>query len=378
MKEVHESAVEKDCSHIAEIFGLCCDSSANLVETIVGNRPIHASKLVTEFFDRSSLLTESNIVNVLSCFRPVVIKTMAANPSLCHESSYKGQNAHAYIKMLKFIWQAAFSSLKRTLFAPKCLIIPEHTLAKAFAEIEHLYLYGESRYSPSDIRKSFDAFLKSLPDLATAIARYDYANPIGGICSITSSPETEGGRIFASMLLKRELERRREVLSPLDITDDIMAKIREIPLNARVVEIDKSSAKSFRDAMKDAGGRPKRSSRKAGYFSQSQVAQMFGAPCTAEMVANWEAKARGAKRGSNPPTTIIDKVCYHYSKELRIDQTPENMKILAAIVSDYQSRHAIKQNVKDKPKNVHAKNEETLARMQGVTQAESRKLHQNP
>lgn len=132
------------------------------------------------------------------------------------------------------------------------------------------------------------------------------------------------------------------------------------------------------EGLKNKGGRPKKSEHRTGYITQGEVAMMFGPPCTAGKVANWEAKARGAKRGSNPPTAIIKGERFYYSEDLRINRTARNMEILAAIVSDYQSRHAIKQNVKDKPKNVHAKNEETLARMQGVAQAESRKLHQNP
>lgn len=376
MKGNRESTLEKDCAHIAELFGLCCDSSANLVETIVGNRPIHESKLAVEFFDRSSLLTEANIVNVLSCFRPVVIKTMATNPSLCHESTYKGENAHTYIKMIKFIWQAAFSSLKRTLFAPKCLIVSEHALAKAFTEIEHLYLHGESRYSPSDIKKSFDAFLKSLPDLATAIARHDYANPLGDISSITSSPKTESGRMVAAMLLKRELDRRSGVLSPLDITDDIMAKMRETPLATRVVELDKSAAKSFRDTMKDPGGRPSKTHGGAKVMTQKEMAVAFGEPCNAQMVANWEARAAGKKRGANPPDAIYKDEKIIYTSELRLNPTPDNKNRLSALIVEFQSRHRLKDDVGRKA--LHMKSPETLARMQGVIQKETRKLHQNP
>lgn len=132
------------------------------------------------------------------------------------------------------------------------------------------------------------------------------------------------------------------------------------------------------EKLTDKGGRPKKSEYKTGYLTQGEVAAMFGPPCTAEKVANWEAKARGAKRGSNPPTAIVNGERYHYSEDLRINRTAENMKTLAAIILDYKSRQAIKQNAKDKPKKVHAKSEETLARMRGIAQEESRKLHQNP
>ena len=130
------------------------------------------------------------------------------------------------------------------------------------------------------------------------------------------------------------------------------------------------------EALKSRGGRPRNSDRAAGAFTQAQIAGMFGAPCTVEKVANWEAKARGAKRGSNPPTATIDGVIHSYSQKLRENPTAENMTILAAIVRDYKSRVAVKQRLKDAPTIVHAKNEETSARMRGVVQEASRRLHQ--
>ena len=130
------------------------------------------------------------------------------------------------------------------------------------------------------------------------------------------------------------------------------------------------------EALKNRGGRPKNSERAAGSFTQVQIAAMFGAPCTAEKVANWEAKARGAKRGSNPPAATVDGVLHSYSQKLRENPTAENMAILAAIVRDYKSRVAVKQRLKDEPPIVHAKSEETSARMRGVPQEESRRLHQ--
>ena len=130
------------------------------------------------------------------------------------------------------------------------------------------------------------------------------------------------------------------------------------------------------EALKNRGGRPKNSERAAGSFTQVQIAAMFGAPCTAEKVANWEAKARGAKRGSNPPAATVDGVLHSYSQKLRENPTAENMAILAAIVRDYKSRVAVKQRLKDAPPIVHAKSEETSARMRGVPQEESRRLHQ--
>lgn len=190
---------EKDCALTAEVFGLCCKICEDLLVSIVGNSPgkyfVAAKESV---FDRSSLLSEINVENALQCFKLVILKTIAKHPDLCKESRFEGHDALFYIKGLGVLWQTTFSALKRTLAAPKCLIVSEHAMAKALAEIEHLYLYGERRYSCKDVREAFQDFLKTLPDLATALAQHDYRNPFGGVGS-----RSVRGKCMLSVLSKK-------------------------------------------------------------------------------------------------------------------------------------------------------------------------------
>ena len=191
-KQNVDRQTEKDCALVAELFGLCCNRCEDLLVSIVGNCPVGCFVGVKEsIFDRSALLTEATVEDALSCFKLVVLKTLAKNPSLSQKSRFNGHDALVYIKGLKILWQTTFSSLKRTLTAPKCLIVSEHAMAKALAEIEYLYRNGEKRYSCEDVRDAFEIFLKTLPDLATALAQYDYKNPIGGVGSRTVCSEWE-------------------------------------------------------------------------------------------------------------------------------------------------------------------------------------------
>ena len=183
-KQCIQRQKEKDCALVAELFGLCCNRCEDMLVSIVGNRPVGCFVGVRErLFDRSALLTEATVEDALSCFRPVVLKTIANNLSLSQASRFNGHDALFYLKGMEVLWQTAFSALKRTLTAPKCLIVSEHAMVKALAEIEYLYRNGEKRYSCEDVRESFQTFLKTLPDLATALAQYDYKNPFGGIGS---------------------------------------------------------------------------------------------------------------------------------------------------------------------------------------------------
>ncbi len=200
-KQGNDRQTKKDCALIAELFGLCCNRCEDMLVSIVGNSPVGCFVGVRErLFDRSALLTEATVEDALSCFRPVVLKTIAKNLLLSHASRFNGHDALFYIKGLEVLWQTAFSALKRTLTAPKCLIVSEHAMVKALAEIEYLYRNGEKRYSCEDVRESFQTFLKTLPDLATALAQYDYKNPFGGIGSraVRGEWEREGTAKTAS------------------------------------------------------------------------------------------------------------------------------------------------------------------------------------
>lgn len=183
-KRCANSQAKKDSSLIAELFGLCCKRCEDILVSIIGNEPsggVFAAK--NSLFDRSSLLNETTISDALSCFRPAVLRCLANNPKAVRKSTFDGHDSLFYLKGLQILWQTAFSALKRTLSAPKCLIVAEQAVANALSKIEHLYLHGARRYSIEDISKSFQAFLDSLPDLAAAIAQHDYSDPTGGIGS---------------------------------------------------------------------------------------------------------------------------------------------------------------------------------------------------
>lgn len=191
-RQKKDKQAERDCALVAELFGLCCNRCEDMLGSIVGNMPVGWFVGVRKrLFDRSALLTEATVEDALSCFRPVVLKTIANNLSLSQASRFNGHDALFYIKGLEVLWQTAFSALKRTLTAPKCLIVSEHAMVKALVEIEYLYRNGEKRYSCEDVRESFQTFLKTLPDLATALAQYDYKNPLGGIGSRAVRGERE-------------------------------------------------------------------------------------------------------------------------------------------------------------------------------------------
>jgi hypothetical protein len=104
-RQKKEKQAEKDCALVAELFGLCCNRCEDMLVSIVGNRPVGCFVGVRErLFDRSALLTEATVEDVLSCFRPVVLKTIANNLSLSQASRFKGHDALFYIKGLEVLW----------------------------------------------------------------------------------------------------------------------------------------------------------------------------------------------------------------------------------------------------------------------------------
>lgn len=138
----------------------------------------------------------------------------------------------------------------------------------------------------------------------------------------------------------------------------------EKPIDVNVVSVAPSAGKSLRAAMKDPGGRPKKTNGGSKIMTQAEMAEAFGAPCNEEMVANWEARAAGKKRGSNPPDAIYNGERIVYSAELRLNPTPDNKNRLAALIAEYQSRHRVKEAV-DRKNTLHMKSPETLAKASG-------------
>ena len=99
----------------------------------------------------------------------------------------------------------------------------------------------------------------------------------------------------------------------------------------------------------------------AGAMSQSEMVAAFGAPCSIMKIYNWESGR------STPPSGEFQGVRWSYSRDLREHPTAKNKQILAAIIEEYKSRYAVKQNARD-VRFVHFKNDETLAQQTGVVQ----------
>lgn len=99
-----DKQTEKDCALVAELFGFCCNRCEDLLVSIIGNRPVGCFLGVREcMFDRSALLTETTVEDALSCFRPVVLKTLVNNLSLSQASRFNGHDALFYIKGLEVL-----------------------------------------------------------------------------------------------------------------------------------------------------------------------------------------------------------------------------------------------------------------------------------
>lgn len=135
------------------------------------------------------------------------------------------------------------------------------------------------------------------------------------------------------------------------------------PVPVCVVEVDKSAGKSLRAALQDPGGRPPKTHGGAKVMTQAEMAAAFGEPCNEQMVANWEARAAGKKRGANPPDAIYKDEKIIYTSELRLNPTPDNKNRLSALIVEFQSRHRLKDDVGRKA--LHMKSPETLARSSG-------------
>ena len=158
------------------------------------------------------------------------------------------------------------------------------------------------------------------------------------------------------------------------IAEKLAAKIREKPIDTRLVDVAPSAGKGLRTAMKDPGGRPKKAHGGANVMTQAEMATAFGSPCNENMVNGWEARAAGKNRGANPPDAIYNDERIIYSAELRTNPTPDNTKRLSALIAEFQSRHRLKEAVGEKAR--HMKSAETLAKASGQVTAAIREQSQ--
>ena len=156
--------------------------------------------------------------------------------------------------------------------------------------------------------------------------------------------------------------------------EELVAGTRDHPLNVRLVDVDPSAGKSLRAALKDPGGRPPKTHGSAKVMTQAEMAIAFGSPCNENMVNGWEARAAGKKRGANPPNTLYNGERIIYSAELRLNPTPDNQKRLTALISEFQSRHRIKEAIGEKAR--HFKSPETLAKASGQVASAIRERNQ--
>lgn len=167
-----------------------------------------------------------------------------------------------------------------------------------------------------------------------------------------------------------EAEQNRAQINAPDlsgIAKEVISEIRKQPLDARLVDVAPSAGKPLRAAMKDPGGRPKKTHGGAKVMTQAEMAIAFGSPCNENMVNGWEARAAGKKRGANPPDAIYNGERIIYSAELRLNPTPDNQKRLSALIAEFQSRHRIKEAVGEKA--LHMKSAEALAKASGQVAA---------
>jgi len=110
-------------------------------------------------------------------------------------------------------------------------------------------------------------------------------------------------------------------------------------------------------------GRPSADDHAANSYTQKQIAEMFGPPCNEGKVGNWEARARGSKRGSTPPAANYKGCLKGYSAELRKFPFGENAEILAAIIDQYSATEGVKA-ITGKKEEIHPRSDESFYQAQ--------------
>lgn len=163
-------------------------------------------------------------------------------------------------------------------------------------------------------------------------------------------------------LLNRMVEAMIDAVTRLEI-DIKFAPTEVAPVPAYITGISKEGGKALRSEMKDKGGRTVQPKGAVKKLTQKEVAELFGPPCNADMVGNWEAYENSkGERGAMPPCAKYNGKLYAYSQDLRIDPSKENKAKLAVLVEEYRKTQGVKDGIK---KFTHFKSEESLARAAG-------------
>ena len=178
--------------------------------------------------------------------------------------------------------------------------------------------------------------------------------------------------------LCERIQRRRDALDgKLLVTVDQLSGIGIKKAEPPKVDLTDEALKKVAEAVevpKNKGGRPKKD---ATGYTQKYVAEMFGKPCNAEKIANWESYVRtGGKRGSVPPSANYNGIRISYSEELRKNPSKDdNLAKLTAVIKAYQASAKVKQNVGDKIELKRFKSEESMYKYQ---HGEAMGIRKNP
>ena len=148
----------------------------------------------------------------------------------------------------------------------------------------------------------------------------------------------------------------------------VAAEIRKQPLDARLVDVAPSAGKPLRAAMKDPGGRPKKTTHGAEHYTQKAFAAMLNTACncksfTVNIIHDWEHGR------SEIPFAWIDGERMTYSAEIRkFPSKGNNRAILEAIIKELKTGHWVAKSVLQK-NTLHMKSPETLAKASGQVAA---------
>lgn len=148
------------------------------------------------------------------------------------------------------------------------------------------------------------------------------------------------------------------------LAKEVITEIRKQPLDTRLVDVAPSAGKSLRAALKDPGGRPKKTTHGAEHYTQKAFAAMLNTACncksfTVNIIHDWEHGR------SEIPFAWIDGERMTYSAEIRkFPSKGNNRAILEAIIKELKTGHWVAKSVLQKDTR-HFKSAETLAKANG-------------